>query len=383
MLRALWNPAAHTNNLQILLLNDDTGFNFSSAAFAGSGLVDNTTLALLRDFPTISAGALITQELLTNPATADILDWKVQSPDLVDREKLEDCIEHGCAWGALYIPPDFSSTMFEAFGPINITELTQRLFFPDGAYAAYSNPIYFIYDEGRNYATLSIVVKIMDKIFRSVSSGISQKLLTTSLGPILLSTRAQFMVVAAYNHVLRALWAMVFAINQSLLITCVVAAVAGDASEDVFQHNFMAYWMWLFYVSICFIFMNATLAGILGITAFQLASTFMLILQLTSGGAMLSEYLMNEFYLIGHGLPFYYAVRGARTILFGSLENKMEENGLVIFGWAFGCLLASFLLSLLRMEKRWIRWQKNERVVGQILQSTVGSNATNFVVPPA
>jgi hypothetical protein len=85
------------------------------------------------------------------------------------------------------------------------------------AYAAYSNPIYFIYDEGRNYvrtrhdttndttracvdvvggvvggagsltrqATLSIVVKIMDKIFRSVSSGISQKLLTTALGPIL------------------------------------------------------------------------------------------------------------------------------------------------------------------------------------------------------
>jgi hypothetical protein len=98
-----------------------------------------------------------------------------------------------------------------------------------------------------------------------------------------MSKRAQFMVVAGYNHVLRALWAMVFAINQSLLITCVVAAVAGDAGEDVFQHNFMAYWMWLFYASICFIFMNATLAGILGITAFQLASTFLLILQLTSG----------------------------------------------------------------------------------------------------
>jgi hypothetical protein len=98
-----------------------------------------------------------------------------------------------------------------------------------------------------------------------------------------MSKRAQFMVAAGYNHVLRALWAMVFAINLSLLITCVVAAVAGDASEDVFQHNFMAYWMWLFYASICFVFMNATLAGILGITAFQLASTFMLILQLTSG----------------------------------------------------------------------------------------------------
>jgi hypothetical protein len=80
--------------------------------------------------------------------------------------------------------------------------------------------------------------------------------------------------------------------------------------------------MWLFYASICFVFINAALASILGITAFQLASTFMLILQLTSGtsassslmgrnhdliilircsfvlvagGAMLSEYLMNEY----------------------------------------------------------------------------------------
>jgi hypothetical protein len=33
-----------------------------------------------------------------------------------------------------------------------------------------------------------------------------------------------------------------------------------------------------------------------------------------------------RFYLIGHGLPFYYAVRGARTILFDSLENKMVRR---------------------------------------------------------
>jgi hypothetical protein len=55
----------------------------------------------------------------------------------------------------------------------------------------------------------------------------------------------------------------------------------------------------------------------------------------------------------------------------GKRAAVQEENGLVIFGWALGCLLVSFLLSLLRMEKRWIRWQQNERV-GHILQSTVG-----------
>jgi hypothetical protein len=55
---ALWNPGAHTDNLQILILNDDTGFNFSSTAFAGSGLVDNATLALLRELPTSTRDAV-------------------------------------------------------------------------------------------------------------------------------------------------------------------------------------------------------------------------------------------------------------------------------------------------------------------------------------
>jgi hypothetical protein len=39
------------------------------------------------------------------------------------------------------------------------------------------------------------------------------------------------MVVAGWNHILRALWAMMFAFNQSFLITCVVAIVAGASSS--------------------------------------------------------------------------------------------------------------------------------------------------------
>ncbi len=60
------------------------------------------------------------------------------------------------------------------------------------------------------------------------------------------------------------------------------SSFSGDPSEDIFYHNFMGYWMWLFYVTICFIFMNALLVGILGLAAFQLIGTFVLILQFTS-----------------------------------------------------------------------------------------------------
>jgi len=45
----------------------------------------------------------------------------------------------------------------------------------------------------------------------------------------------------------------------------------------------MSYWMWAFYVGICFLFCNAAIAGLLGLAGFQLASAFLIILQLTSG----------------------------------------------------------------------------------------------------
>ncbi len=48
---ALWNPYAHTHNLQILILNADTGFNFTSPDFLNSGPISNTTLAQLLELP--------------------------------------------------------------------------------------------------------------------------------------------------------------------------------------------------------------------------------------------------------------------------------------------------------------------------------------------
>ncbi len=46
-----------------------------------------------------------------------------------------------------------------------------------------------------------------------------------------------------------------------------------------------------------------------GADKFSSLSAFLLILQLTSAGAIFSEELSSPFYFIGKGLPFYYGVR--------------------------------------------------------------------------
>jgi hypothetical protein len=56
------------------------------------------------------------------------------------------------------------------------------------------------------------------------------------------------------------------------------------------------------------------------------------------------------FYYVGHGLPFYYAVRGARFIFFGSLPNKMGENVGVIVSWGIAALLLAVLVILLKIR---------------------------------
>ena len=46
---------------------------------------------------------------------------------------------------------------------------------------------------------------------------------------------------------------------------------------------------------------------------------------------------MHPFFRIGYGLPFYNAVAGLRTILFGSWDNLGRNVG-VLLGWIGLCL---------------------------------------------
>ncbi|GIL86446.1 hypothetical protein Vretifemale_14758 [Volvox reticuliferus] len=82
-----------------------------------------------------------------------------------------------------------------------------------------------------------------------------------------------------------------------------------------------------------FIAINAVLLHVIGIERFSSVTAFLLILQLTSASGIMSIEICNRFFYIGKGLPFFYGVRGFRTIFFGTCQNKMYINWLVFTVW--------------------------------------------------
>ena len=67
--------------------------------------------------------------------------------------------------------------------------------------------------------------------------------------------------------------------------------------------------------------------------SFTPATTFLLILQLTTAGAFFSEELSNPFFRIGRGLPFYYGVRALRNAFFGGQDGWLPMNWAVPTFW--------------------------------------------------
>ncbi len=88
---------------------------------------------------------------------------------------------------------------------------------------------------------------------------------------------------------------------------------------------------------------NGLLLHALGIERFNSVSALLLILQLMSSGGILSEETSPGFYYVGRALPFYYGVRGLRTIFFGTQADSMYANWLVLFGWNVGTSLVSWV----------------------------------------
>jgi len=94
---------------------------------------------------------------------------------------------------------------------------------------------------------------------------------------------------------------------------------------------------------------------------------------------MMSEDLATGFYSIGSNFPFYHGVRGARAILFGSLESKEFEDTLVILGWLIGCFVISFLVGLTNVYKRWRKIDEHF-LLSRLFYTGAGSRITSTLV---
>lgn len=94
---------------------------------------------------------------------------------------------------------------------------------------------------------------------------------------------------------------------------------------------------------------------------------------------MMSEDLVSSFFSIGKIFPFYYGVRGARGILFGSLMSKGFEDALVVFGWLVGCFFVSFLIGFTNIFKRWKKIH-DHFLISRFLHTGASSRGASAIV---
>ena len=75
--------------------------------------------------------------------------------------------------------------------------------------------------------------------------------------------------------------------------------------------------------------------------------------------------LQSSWYRVGVAFPFYYGVKGFRTIFFGAGEGRMWLNWVVLTGWNIGCLPLALIFGAFKVRQR----------VRKALQPSVDSTA--------
>ena len=105
---------------------------------------------------------------------------------------------------------------------------------------------------------------------------------------------------------------------------------------------FCAVWAYVWLCMLVFGLFITALMRNLGLAKGNLVHTVFLILNLVSSSSITPTILMPPFFRIGYGLPFFNAVQGMRTLLFGSggAEQLGRSIG-VLFAWIGFILLTA------------------------------------------
>ncbi|KAF9583733.1 hypothetical protein BGW38_008722 [Lunasporangiospora selenospora] len=389
-LGSLWSPLTRVKNVEIILYNADQGFDYSQTPPQLAQLFQSLT-------HNSSLGTVLEQQIM-NPESPlnHIVTWvdKTNEPGWT-RESLVDHVLDGKTWGLLYFPANFSNN-FLTYAPSMTTgpAKTENLKIVDMEY---------IFDQGRSYATQSIIEKYMSKAMESMSRTIEKGLLTSPVNQTLLTTMHPLIWVQAIhltetilNPVLvygqnfatyvvfivlyigsmlavysickylpntietigvltfgphdptpkraaipkfpalrivlaRNTVAMMFSLLHTIFIWMVPQVLPNHQMSEKYNAGIAFAFIW--FVGLSFLSILFLLSHLLTVDGFQGPATMLMILMFTSSGGILDWIIMPGFFRVGVAFPFTYAVRGLRTIYFGSLQDKMWINWLVILAW--------------------------------------------------
>jgi ABC-type uncharacterized transport system permease subunit len=116
--------------------------------------------------------------------------------------------------------------------------------------------------------------------------------------------------------------------------------------------QFFALWAFIWLSMFTFGMIITALMRNLGPARGNVVHTAFLILNLVSSAAVTPTELMPPFFRIGLGLPFFNAVQGTRTILFGSYDRLGRNVGVLIAWIGLMCLFAARAARKFRAELR-------------------------------
>ncbi|KAG0048962.1 hypothetical protein BGZ83_006172 [Gryganskiella cystojenkinii] len=391
-LGALWSPLTRVKNVEIVLFNADAGFDYTQ-----------TPAQLVPLFQSItknnSLGSIVQSQIMdpTGPLN-HVVTWidKTQEPGWT-RDSLVDHVEKGNAWGVLYLPSNFSNN-FLSYAPSSTSG-------PATAASLKVVDMEYIFDQGRNYATHSIIEKYLSKSMDALSKGFEKQLLTspvnqtllqvmhpvlwvqaihlseTLMNPVLVygqnfATYVVFIVLyigsmlAVYSickylpntietigvltfgpsdpevpvnrkqipkfpalRIVLARYnvAILFSLLHTIFIWMVPQVLHGHQMSEHYNAGVAFGFIW--FVGLSFISILFFLSHLLTVDGFQGPATMLMILMFTSSGGMLDWAVIPGFFRVGKAFPFTYAVKGLRTIYFGSLREQMWINWLAILGW--------------------------------------------------
>ncbi|KAF9428227.1 hypothetical protein BGZ94_003048 [Podila epigama] len=174
-LGALWSPMSRVKNVEILLYNGDAGFDYTQTP----PLVSQ----LFRSLTHNSSLGILVQKQIMDPAGPlnHIVSWvDVSAQSGWDRNSLIEEVEKGKYWGLLYLPSNFSNNMLTYAPELGRAPATVDTIKPIA--------MEYVFDQGRNYATHSIVERYISKAVDSLSKGVERNLLTSPANQTLLAT---------------------------------------------------------------------------------------------------------------------------------------------------------------------------------------------------
>ncbi|KAG0308173.1 hypothetical protein BGZ98_008763 [Dissophora globulifera] len=391
-LGSLWSPLTRVKNMEILLYNGDTGFDYSQ-----------TSPQLVQLFQSIthnsSLGGIIEAQIMDPQGQLNhVVSWVDKTQETGwDRESLLDQVEKGKFWGLVYIPANFSNN-FLSYAPSNSGPATTD--------SVRIVDMEYVFDQGRSYASHSILEKYMTRSLAALSKGFENGLLTspanqtllqtmhptfwvqgihqteTIMNPVLaygqnFATYVMFIVLyigsilAVYSickflpttietvgvltfgnpestglikkssqipkfpalRIVLARYniALMFSLFHTILIWMVPQVLPGHQMSSHYNAGIAFAFLW--FVGISFISTLFLMSHLLTADGFQVPATMLMILMFTTSGGILDQALMPGFFRVGIIFPFHYGVKGLRSIYFGSLHEEMWINWLVVLAW--------------------------------------------------